>query len=47
MSDNDFTKKYLQDFSSLVRPNKDIMEKIIEAKNIIVNANKNNRKVIS
>jgi len=46
MSDQDFVKKYLEDFSSLVRPNKDIMEKIIEAKNIIVNANKNNRKVM-
>tara|TARA_Y100000590_G_scaffold373758_1_gene437764 strand:+ start:553 stop:1122 length:570 start_codon:yes stop_codon:yes gene_type:complete len=46
MSDQDFIKKYLEDFSSLVRPNKDVIEKIIEAKNIIVNASKNNNKVM-
>ena len=46
MSEKNFVNKYLEDFSSLVKPNKDVIEKIIEAKNIIVNASKNNNKVM-
>jgi len=40
MNDKDFLQKYLEDFSSLVKPNKDIAEKIIKAKNILIETNK-------
>ena len=42
MSDKDFIKKYLEDFSSLVKPNDQIVEKIISARDILVQAKKNN-----
>ena len=40
MSDSDFVKTYLEDFSSLVKPNDQIVEKIISARNILVQAKK-------
>ena len=46
MSDKDFVKKYLEDFSSLIQPNEVIMEKIINARDILVNSKKNNAKVM-
>ena len=46
MSDKDFVKKYLEDFSSLVKPNEVIIEKIITARDILVNSKKNNAKVM-
>ena len=46
MSDKDFIKKYLEDFSSLVKPNDQIVEKIISARNILVQAKKNNGKIM-
>ena len=46
MSDKDFVKAYLEDFSVLVKPNDQIMEKIINAKNTLVQAKKNNAKVM-
>ena len=46
MSDKDFAKAYLEDFSALVKPNDQIMEKIINAKNTLVQAKKNNAKIM-
>ena len=40
MSDKDFIKKYLEDFSSLIKPNDQIVEKIISVRNILVQAKK-------
>ena len=46
MSDKDFVKVYLEDFSALVKPNDQIVEKIITAKNTLVQAKKNNAKIM-
>ena len=46
MPDKDFVKAYLEDFSALVKPNDQIVEKIINAKNILVQAKKNNAKIM-
>ena len=46
MSEKDFIQKYLEDFSNLVKPNKDISEKIIKVKNILIETNKKNKKII-
>ena len=46
MSDKDFVKTYLEDFSALVKPNDQIVEKIISTKNTLVQAKKNNAKVM-
>ena len=40
MSDKNFVKKYLEDFSISAKPNEEIVEKIISVKNILVNAKK-------
>ena len=34
MSDKDFVEKYLKDFSSLIKPNDEIIEKILLIKNL-------------
>ena len=47
MSDKDFINKYLEDFSSLVKPNDQIIEKIINTRDILVQAKKNNAKIIT
>ena len=46
MSDKNFVEKYLEDFSSLVKPNDQIVEKIISARDILVQAKKNNAKIM-
>ena len=46
MSDKDFIKKYLDDFSDLVKPSADITEKIIKVKNILVETNKKKQKIM-
>ena len=46
MSDKEFIQKYLNDFSSLVKPSDNITEKIIKSKNILIEANKNNKKIM-
>ena len=46
MSDKDFIKAYLEDFSDLIKPNEQIIKKIISAKNIISDVKKNNNKVM-
>ena len=46
MSDKDFVKEYLDDFSALAKPNDQIIEKIISAKNTLIQAKKNNAKIM-
>ena len=46
MSDKEFIQKYLNDFSSLVKPSDNITEKIIKSKNILIEANKKNKKIM-
>ena len=46
MSDKDFIKEYLEDFSSLVKPNDEIIERKINAKDILVQAKKDSAKII-
>jgi|TARA_B100001964_G_scaffold242160_1_gene316246 D-sedoheptulose 7-phosphate isomerase len=46
MSDKDFVKTYLEDFSTLVRPDDQIVEKIISARNTLVQVKKNNSKIM-
>ena len=46
MSDKVFVKAYLEDFSALVKPNDQIVEKIIDAKTILVEAKKNKAKIM-
>ena len=40
MYDKDFVKEYLEDFSSLVKPNDQIVEKIISTRDILAQAKK-------
>ena len=46
MSEKNFIKEYLEDFSSLVKPNVEIVEKIVKVKNILIENNKNNKKIM-
>jgi len=46
MSDKDFVKKYLEDFSSLVKPNAEIIEKITSVRDILIKANENGGKIM-
>ena len=46
MSDKDFITSYLKDFSSLILPNDEITEKIINIKKILLDIKKNNSKVM-
>ena len=46
MSDKVFVKAYLEDFSALVKPNDQIVEKVISTKNILIQTKKNNAKIM-
>jgi len=46
MSEKDFVNKYLEDFSYLLKPNKDIVAKIISARDVMVGVQKKNNKVM-
>ena len=46
MSDKNFVKKYLEDFSVLVKGNNEIIDKIINVKDIFINSKKNNAKIL-
>ena len=46
MSDKDFITSYLKDFSSLILPNDEITEKIIQIKKILLDIKKDNSKVM-
>ena len=46
MSDRDFVTKYLKDFSLLVNPNDEIVEKIIQIKKVLLDIKTHNSKVM-
>ena len=46
MEDKHFVKKYLEDFSFLIKPDDKIIDEIIRARDIIANTKKNNTKVM-
>ena len=46
MSDIVFVKAYLEDFSALVKPNDQIVEKIINAKDALIRTKKDNAKIM-
>ncbi len=46
MSDKDFVNNYLKDFSSLISPNDEIIEQIINVKKILLDIKKDNSKTM-
>tara|TARA_B100000029_G_C17416033_1_gene902511 strand:+ start:46 stop:606 length:561 start_codon:yes stop_codon:yes gene_type:complete len=46
MSEKNFIDKYLADFSALIKPNEDLIKKIITVKNTLLDVKKNNAKVM-
>ncbi len=46
MSDKDFVSKYLDDFSSLLKSNEDLVNKLVEVKEILLDVKKNKSKAM-
>ena len=46
MSEKEFIKKYLNDLSSLIIPDDEILEKLTKIKEVLLNTSKNNGKVM-
>ena len=46
MSEKDFINKYLVDFSTLIKPNDDIVTKIISVRDVMVSAQKSKNKIM-
>ena len=46
MSDKNFVREYLNDFSALIKPDDQIVKKIIEVKDLLVQAKKNRTKIM-
>ena len=46
MSEKDFIKKYLNDLSSLIIPDEEVLENILKVKDVLVNTSKNKGKVM-
>ena len=46
MSEEDFINKYLEDFSTLIKPNNDIVTKIISVRDVMVSAQKSKNKIM-
>ena len=46
MSDYQFIKSYLEDFSDLLKPNNELIEKLIRVRNSLLEVKKNNKKVL-
>ena len=46
MSDKDFVKSYLEDFSLLIKSDETIVEKIVLAKNILLDIKNRNAKIM-
>ena len=46
MSDKDFVKEYLNDFSVLIKPDEQIIKKIIEVKDLLVQTKNNGKKIM-
>ena len=45
MSDKDFVKTYLEDFSTLAKPSDEIIEKIVSTKNTLIHIKKTMQKL--
>ena len=46
MSDKDFVNKYLEDFSTIIKPNDDIVAKIISVRDVMVSVQKSKNKIM-
>ena len=46
MSEKDFINKYLEDFSTLIKPNNDIVNKIINVRDVMVSVQKSKNKIL-
>ena len=46
MSEKDFINKYLEDFSTLIKPNNDIVTKIINVRDVMVSVQKSKNKIM-
>ena len=46
MSEKDFVNKYLEDFSALIKPNKNIVSKIMNVRDIMLDVQKNKKKIM-
>ncbi len=46
MSDQQFIKSYLEDFSGLLKPNEELIEKLIRVRNSLLEVRKNDKKVL-
>jgi len=46
MSDYQFIKSYLEDLSDFLRPNEELIEKLIKVRNLLLEVRKNNKKVL-
>ncbi len=46
MSDKNFVKEYLNDFSVLIKPDEQIIKKIIEVKDLLVQTKNNGKKIM-
>ena len=46
MSDHQFIKSYLNDFSDLLRPNEELIEKLIQVRDLLLEVTKNNKKIL-
>ena len=46
MSEKDFINKYLEDFSTIIKPNDDIVAKIISVRDVMVSVQKSKNKIM-
>ena len=46
MSDHQFIKSYLNDFSDLLKPNEELIEKLVQVRDLLLEVNKNNKKIL-
>ncbi len=46
MSDYQFIKSYLEDFSGLLKPNKELIEKLIQVRNLLLDVRNNKKKIL-
>ena len=46
MSEHQFIKSYLNDFSDLMRPNDELIEKLIQVRDLLLEVNQNNKKIL-
>jgi len=46
MSDYQFIKSYLEDFSGLLKPNKELIEKLIQVRNLLLDVCNNKKKIL-